>query len=75
MPNSAEIKIDDKSYELPIVEGSEDEIAVDISKLRGQSGIITLDPGYKNTGSTTSAVTFLDGGAKRPIGNSPVNNS
>ena len=61
MPNSAEIKIDDKSYELPVIEGSENEIAVDISKLRGQSGVITLDPGYKNTGSTTSAVTFLDG--------------
>ena len=61
MPNSAEIKIDDKSYQLPVIEGSEHEIAVDISKLRGQSGVITLDPGYKNTGSTTSAVTFLDG--------------
>lgn len=61
MPNSAEIKIDDKSYELPVIAGSENEIAVDISKLRGQSGVITLDPGYKNTGSTTSAVTFLDG--------------
>ena len=61
MPNSAEIKIDEKSYELPIVEGSESEIAVDISKLRGQSGVITLDPGYKNTGSTTSSITFLDG--------------
>lgn len=61
MPNSAEIKIDDKSYELPVIQGSEHELAVDISKLRGQSGIITLDPGYKNTGSTTSAITFLDG--------------
>ncbi|MDN5213915.1 citrate synthase [Fulvivirgaceae bacterium BMA12] len=61
MPNSAEIKIDDKSYTLPVVKGSEQEVAVDISKLRGQSGVITLDPGYKNTGSTTSAITFLDG--------------
>lgn len=61
MPNSAEIKIDGQSYALPIVEGSEKEKAIDISKLRGRSGIITLDPGYKNTGATTSAITFLDG--------------
>ena len=59
--NTAELKIEDKSYELPIVEGSEQEKAVDISKLRSQSGYITIDPGYKNTGSTTSAITFLDG--------------
>ncbi len=61
MPNSAEIKIDGQSYELPLFEGSENEKAIDISKLRGQSGIVTLDPGYKNTGATTSAITFLDG--------------
>ncbi len=61
MPNSAEIKIDGQSYELPVFEGSENEKAIDISKLRGQSGIVTLDPGYKNTGATTSAITFLDG--------------
>jgi len=59
--NSAELKIEGKTYELPIVEGSEKEKAVDISKLRGQSGYITIDPGFKNTGSTTSSITFLDG--------------
>ncbi len=59
--NTAELKIEDKSYELPIVEGSEKEKAVDISKLRGKSGYITIDPGFKNTGSTTSSITFLDG--------------
>ncbi len=61
MSDSAEIKIDGMSYDLPVVEGSEKERAIDISKLRGASGIITLDPGFKNTGSTTSGITFLDG--------------
>ena len=61
MPEYAELKIDGQVYKLPIVVGSENEMAVDISNLRGQSGVITLDPGYKNTGSTMSAITFLDG--------------
>ncbi|MBU3821837.1 citrate synthase [Flavobacteriaceae bacterium XHP0103] len=61
MANTASLKIDDKSYELPIITGVEDEVALDISKLRGMSGAITLDPGYKNTGSCSSAITFLDG--------------
>ena len=46
---------------MPVIEGSEDEKAVDIKKLRAESGLVTIDPGYKNTGSTTSGVTFLDG--------------
>lgn len=61
MSNSAEIKINGNSYELPVVTGSEDEVAIDIGKFRAQSGIITLDKGFKNTGSTQSAITFLDG--------------
>ncbi|MCB0495600.1 MAG: citrate synthase [Cyclobacteriaceae bacterium] len=61
MSNSAEIKINGNSYELPVVVGSEDEVAIDIGKFRAQSGVITLDPGFKNTGSTQSAITFLDG--------------
>ena len=61
MSSTAEIKVDGKSIELPVVEGTESEKAIDISKLRGQSGIITIDPGFKNTGSTKSAITFLDG--------------
>ncbi len=59
--NTAELKIDGKSYELPVIEGTENEKAVDISKLRAQSGYITLDQGFKNTGSTTSSITFLNG--------------
>ncbi len=59
--NNAQLTIENQTYELPIVEGSEQEKAVDISKLRGESGYITLDRGFKNTGSTTSAITFLNG--------------
>ena len=61
MSEIAKISFDGKEYELPVIEGSENEKAVDIAKLRGASGLITLDPGYKNTGSTQSAITFLDG--------------
>jgi len=48
-------------YDLPVIEGAEGEKAIDISKLRDQSGYVTLDIGYKNTGATKSAITFLDG--------------
>ncbi len=61
MSETATIIVDGKSYELPTIEGTENEKAIDISSLRGQSGVITIDPGFKNTGSTTSAITFLDG--------------
>ncbi|MEQ8926889.1 MAG: citrate synthase [Fulvivirga sp.] len=61
MSKTAEIKYEGKSYELPVVEGTEKEIGIDIGKLRGESGLITIDPGFKNTGSTTSAITYLDG--------------
>ena len=61
MSETAELIIDGKKYELPVIEGSEGEKAVNISKLRGASGVVTIDPGFKNTGSTTSAITFLDG--------------
>ena len=61
MSEIAEITLDGKSYQMPVVVGTEDEKSIDISALRSQSGYITLDPGYKNTGATTSAITFLDG--------------
>lgn len=61
MSDKAHINFNDQSYELPVVEGTEDEKAIDISKLRGESSLITIDPGFKNTGSTKSAITFLDG--------------
>jgi len=61
MSEIAKIELDGKVYELPVVEGSENEKAIDISKLRELTGYITLDTGYKNTGATKSAITFLDG--------------
>jgi citrate synthase len=51
----------EKEYELPVIVGSEGEKAIDISKLRETTGFITLDPGYANTGSCTSNITFMDG--------------
>lgn len=58
---SAELIIDGKSVELPVIEGTEGEKAIDISKLRATTGYVTIDPGFKNTGSTKSEITFLDG--------------
>ena len=61
MSDIAEIKIDGKTYDFPVITGTEGEKAIDISKLRDLTGHITLDFGFKNTGSTKSAITFLDG--------------
>ena len=61
MSTSVELKYNDKTYEFPLVKGSQDEYGIDIKQLRAQTGLITLDPGYKNTGSCKSEITFLDG--------------
>ncbi|MBL0953420.1 MULTISPECIES: citrate synthase [Leptospira] len=61
MSEKAILKVDGKEYELPIVAGSEDEKAIDITKLRQLSGYVTIDSGYLNTGACTSEITFLDG--------------
>lgn len=61
MSRIATLEIDGKKYELPIIEGTENETAIDIKNLRNEAGVITLDPGYKNTGSCESTITFLDG--------------
>lgn len=61
MSKTAILEIDGQKYEFPLIEGTENEVAIDIAKLRGATGAITIDPGYKNTGSCTSAITFLDG--------------
>ena len=61
MSDKATLQIDGQSYEFPVVTGSEKESAINIKTLRGLTGIVTLDPGYKNTGSCESAITFLDG--------------
>ena len=59
--STAKLILDGKEYELPVIVGSEQEVAVDISSLRAKSGAITIDPGYGNTGACQSAITFIDG--------------
>ena len=62
MSDKATLEINGEKYEFPIVVGSENEVAIDIKALRSATGgVITIDPGYKNTGSCESAITFLDG--------------
>ena len=61
MSETAKINLGGTDYELPVTTGSENEKAIDITKLRGTTGYITLDSGFKNTGATKSAITFLDG--------------
>lgn len=61
MSKTAYIELDGQKHELPVLVGSENEVAIDILKLRALTGAITLDPGYKNSGSCQSAITFLDG--------------
>ena len=61
MSNTATIEIGEKKYEFPVIEGTENELAIDISTLRASTKVITIDPGFKNTGSCKSAITFLDG--------------
>ncbi len=58
---TATLRFGDREIQLPIVRGTENEEAIDISKLRSQSGLITLDYGFVNTGSCESAITFIDG--------------
>ena len=62
MSDKATLEVNGNSYEFPIVKGTENEVAIDIKALRNATGgLITIDPGYKNTGSCESAITFLDG--------------
>ena len=61
MSDTVKLIYDDKEIELPVVTGSQNERGIDVKKLRGSTGLVTLDPGFKNTGSTTSGITFLNG--------------
>jgi len=62
MSDKATLEYNGEKYEFPVIKGTEDELAIDIKTLRGATGgMITIDPGYKNTGSCESAITFLDG--------------
>jgi citrate synthase len=61
MSETATLQVQGRTFNLPVVVGTENDVAVDISKLRAESGVITLDDGYSNTGSCKSAITFIDG--------------
>ena len=61
MSKTIKISYNESNYEFPIIEGSENEKGIDIQNLRSKTGLITYDPGYKNTGSCKSSITFLDG--------------
>src|SRR5580698_360312 len=61
MPHVASLKLDNKEYPLPVMVGTEGEKAVDVRKLRSESGYICYDQGYGNTGSCESQITYLDG--------------
>lgn len=61
MANVAKLKYGEKELDLPVIVGTENEPGLDIAKLRAETGLITLDEGYGNTGATTSSITFLDG--------------
>jgi citrate synthase len=61
MSDSVKLTYQDKTFEFPLVEGSENEKGIDIKSLRAQTGLITYDPGYKNTGSCKSGITYLNG--------------
>jgi citrate synthase len=61
MTRSATLTYDGRTLELPVLEGTEEELALDISQLRSRTGLITLDPGFGNTGACRSAITFIDG--------------
>lgn len=61
MSKIATLEIDGAKYEFPVIVGSENEAAIDIKKLRDLTSLVTIDPGYKNSGSCTSEITFLDG--------------
>ena len=64
MSEIAKLELNGQLFEFPVIEGTENEKAIDISSLRTKTGYITIDPGFKNTGSCESAITFLDGGCK-----------
>ena len=60
MSDSVKLTYQDTTFEFPLVEGSENEKGIDIKSLRAQTGLITYDPGYKNTGSCKSGITYLN---------------
>ena len=61
MTEAAHLKVGEEELELPVTTGTENERGLDISRLRADTGLITIDEGFGNTGSTTSGITFLNG--------------
>lgn len=61
MDKTVQLTYNDKIYEFPLVKGTENELGIDIKSLRAQTGLVTLDPGFKNSGSCQSEITFLNG--------------
>ena len=61
MTKTAKLSLNDQNIDLPVIVGSEGEVGIDISKLRGQTGAITLDPSFANSGACESAITYIDG--------------
>ena len=61
MDKTVQLTFNDKTYEFPLVKGTENELGIDIKSLRAQTGLVTLDPGFKNSGSCQSEITFLNG--------------
>jgi len=61
MSDKATLEYNGEKYDFPVIQGTEDELAINIKTLRSATGMTTIDPGYKNTGSCESAITFLDG--------------
>jgi citrate synthase len=61
MSDSVKLTYQNKEFEFPLIQGSENEKGIDIKSLRAQTGLITFDPGYKNTGSCKSNITYLNG--------------
>ena len=59
--SNAKVTLNGTDYEFPLVEGSEGEVGIDVARLRGSTGVVALDPGYGNTGSCQSAITYIDG--------------
>src|SRR5690606_311016 len=61
MADTAKLELDGKRFDIPVVTGTENEKGLDITRLQASTGYITVDPGYANTGSCTSAITYIDG--------------
>ena len=61
MSHTCRIELDGKPHDFPVIEGTENELGIDISTLRDRTGYITLDDGYGNTGSCKSSITYIDG--------------